>query len=76
MSVRPMIKSFLRMLQGKIGGAAFSIIFGNFLSRESIIEFCDGILDFLEDYAETTETSVDDKIIRAIRDALDIPDKD
>jgi len=76
MSIRSIISSFLQFLQHKIGGSMFTIIFGNMLQRESIIEFLDGILDFLENHAEQTPTPVDDQIIKAIRDALQIPDDD
>jgi hypothetical protein len=76
MSIRSIIHTFLQFLHHKIGGSMFTILFGNMLQRDSIIEFLDGVLDFLEAHAQTTETPIDDKIIKAIRDALQIPDDD
>ena len=76
MNIRSVISGFLQFLQHKIGGSMFTIIFGNMLQRDAIIEFLDGILDFLENYAAKTPTPIDDQIIKAIRDALAIPDDD
>jgi hypothetical protein len=50
------------------------------LSPENIIKYGDRLFDFIEDAVQSSETTIDDKtvlpIIQALRNALSIPDND
>ena len=76
MSIRGTVTSWLMKVAMVFGEKLLLWFVGEYLNKEAIIEAIDGGLDFLEDLAAKTETDIDDKALRLIREALDIPDND
>jgi hypothetical protein len=76
MTTRLAVHGILNTLRKKIGEALFAGLVRRLLTRDNILGAIDGLFDFFEHYAQTTETDIDDLLIAQIRDALHIPDKD
>jgi len=72
MKVRELATHLMDRLCVIVGVPILTAIIRQVLTAENIVDFVDGILDFLSQMAAATETELDDKILRAIRDALDL----
>jgi len=74
MSIRHQIRERLLAFEAIITTAVMKGLIQHLLTREGIVNALNGLFDFLQEFAERTSTPVDDLILKAIRDALDLPD--
>lgn len=74
MNFRWVTRSVFYWIETTLGAIVLERILARLMTRDNIVAVLNGILDFFEQYAQRTETTLDDKFLRALRDALDIPD--
>ena len=70
------IKGVLEWLKQTVGEQVAMLILSRILTKDNITKFLDDILDSAENWAEKTDTKLDDAILKKIREALQIPDND
>lgn len=70
------MKKILDWLKGIIGDKLLAIIISQILTKENILKAVDYVLDIAENYAAKTEADWDDKVLKTIREALNVPDND
>jgi|LGOV01.1.fsa_nt_gb hypothetical protein len=70
------IKKILDWLKAVVGDKIVILLVDKLLTKDNIIKAVDSVLDALEDLTAKTGTKVDDAAVKAIRDALNIPDND
>ncbi len=68
------ITKVLNGIKSTIGEKLLTILLAEVLTKDNILKAADWILDFLQDMATKTETTVDDTAIKKIRDTFNIPD--
>ena len=68
------MKGLLSWFKTLLGERILAIVLNSLLTKENIVKSADTLLDFLEDLAAKTDTKVDDAAVKAIREALQIPD--
>lgn len=70
------IKDVFAKLKSELGDKILALVIAKFLTKENIINILDAALDFLENQADKTEMDADNKALKALREALNIPDND
>lgn len=66
------MKQVLQWLKRSLGEKVLSIMLVQLLTPENIKKGIDAVLDMAEELAGKTETKIDDRALKAIRDALNI----
>lgn len=74
MNFRSLIQTLLFWIERTLGDIVLQRILERLMTRDNILAIISGILDFVGQYTKRTETTLDDRFLRALRDALDIPD--
>jgi hypothetical protein len=70
------IQGFLNGIISAVGEQLAALIISKYVTKDNIIDAVDAGLDVLEDLAKKTDTTLDDKVLKQVRDALNIPDED
>ena len=70
------MKKALEWLKSVVGEKIVMLLISKLLTKDNIIKVADGILDVIENYTAGTDYKWDDKAVKAVRDALQIPDND
>ena len=69
-------RSIFESIKGLLGEQVTALILSQLLTKENIIKGVDYILDFGEELAKKTDTTIDDTALKKIRETLNIPDND
>jgi len=76
MTIRRLFAGIMEKVWFLISETAARWVIERLLTVDTIRSAIDGVLDIAEKIANATETEVDDRALKAIREALDIPDND
>ena len=74
------MRKILDYLKGILGNQILSIVITRFVTVENIIKVknlaLDKVLDELEDYCAKNDITLDEKVLKDVREALNVPDND
>ena len=70
------MKNIIEWLKGIVGDNIIKIVLAKLLTKENILKALDYVLDLAEELALKTEKDWDDKALKAIREALNVPEFD
>ena len=70
------MKNILNWLKSVVGDRMVALIIARLLTKENILKGVDYVLDIGENYAAGTVADWDDSALKAIRDALNVPEFD
>lgn len=76
MGLKDKIKGWLQGIIATLGEKVVAQLIEKHLTKENVINAIDAGLDVLENLAAKTSTKLDDKVLKKLRDGLNIPDND
>lgn len=66
------MKAILDWLKNVIGEKAVAVLLAQFLTKENILKVITFLLDQAEELAKKTGTTIDDQIVKKLKDILEI----